>query len=330
MPETTTAADAQATRRERMRRAWAWVRSILPDTIRFAKEASRRMDEVSVRLYAAAIAYRTIFSLIAFLSTAGLVALYRGIDADEIRLQAGGIADFAGVSNDLEEVGRERAARTIELGQSTVWIAGVLGFLVGLYTLSGGFATLCEVLDRVHGVHRYRPLSRRYLRGAGVSILFLLLTAIVVSLLSFTNQIGNELFAKRGLEVLDTLWTLLFRIIIPACAVVITFGFVLRFGSHARPPWKEVLPGAAVASASWVLMVIGFISYVAIFDGFEGYGALSTAVAVLFFGYMQAWIIILVALFRTEIAFVIALLPFVRQSSDGASLEFGIRPDARP
>jgi uncharacterized BrkB/YihY/UPF0761 family membrane protein len=306
------------------------IRRYLPDLIAWGVSASKQMDELGVRLYAAAIAYRTIFSLIAFLSTFGFIALALGLTPGSIRDSSSPHRDIGGVSSDIEKVGWEKIATTLQMGNLSAAVAGTIGFLVGLYTLSAGFAALCEVLDRVHNVHTYRRMSRRYIRGAGMSLLFLLLASITGTLLLLTTGFGEFVFGELGLEIISKTWKFVFRVVIPACALVITFGFVLRYGSHARPPWGQVLPGAAVGSAAWLLLLAGFVSYAKFFNGFEGYGALASAIAVLLFGYLQAYIIIGVALFRSEIAMVIALAPGIRRAKDGASVKIDLSrgPDA--
>jgi membrane protein len=310
---------AEDTPESLLRRAWR----LLPDGYRFFIEATHRMDAAEVRLYTAAIAYRTVFSFIAFLSTIAVIALMLGITPGDLREEAGGSSGGSSSSSGLEEIALERAARTLELGQSTAWIAGIIGFGFGLYTLSAGFAALCEVLDRIHGTHVYRRMSQRYLRGLGISIVFLVFAIIVAIALLITTGIGAAVFGWLGLDRVSSVWQFVFRVIIPTIAVPLTFGFLLRYGSHARPPWREVLPGAVVGAAAWLLLLSGFAAYVAWFDGFQYYGALASVFALLMFGYLQSWILILVALFRSEIAFVIALIPFVRQSgADGAGVEF--------
>lgn len=303
---------------------WQVARSMLPDAYVWARSASRRMDQHSARLYAAAIAYRTIFAFIAFLSTFALLAILLGLSPGELRQHAGSDGQIDAIEH-LETVGWDKAAQTLEMGSFPAWLAGIIGFGVGLYTLAGGFAALCDVLDRIHGVHQYRGYSRRMGRAAGVSLVFLLFAAIVGFLLLLTTGFGEFVFGNLGLDRLAGLWSFLFRVVIPACAVIIIMGFVLRYGSHARPPWNQVLPGAAVASAAWLLMLGGFASYIVLFKGFQAYGVLGSTIAVLVFGYLQAYIVILVAMFREEIAKVISLIPGIRRGGDGSSVQFDWR-----
>jgi membrane protein len=277
------------------------------------------MDAAGVRLYSAAIAYRTVSSFIAFMTTIAVVLILAGVEPGSLRdhvttISSAGSSDS---SNDLEQIAYERAARTLELGESTAWIAGIVGVGVGLYTLSAGFAALCEVLDRIHGTHVYRRMSRRYIRGLGVSLLFLVLAIVTAVALLITTALGTTVFGGLGLQRLSTAWEFLFRFVIPACSVLATFVFLLRYGSHARPQWGQVLPGAAVATTAWLLLLSGFTAYVAWFNGFEYYGALASVFALLLFGYLQAWILILVALFHSEVAYVFALLPGVHRTSSG-------------
>jgi len=295
-------------------------RRLMPDAIDWIKRSSYRMDEVGVRLYAGAIAYRTIFSLVAFLSTFAIIAVVAGIEPGDLRDDPSLLDDIPIFAEDLEELSKERVARTMELGNVSAFTAGIIGLLVGLYTLSGSFAALCDVLDRVHGVHAYRRLTRRMLRGAWMAVLFLLLAAVTLTLMLLTTEFGAAVFGGLGLNRISTAWVYLFRVVLPICAVTVTIGFVLRYGSHARPPWGQVIPCTLVATASWLLLLAGFTSYLLIFDGFETYGALANAAALLLFGYLQAYLIILVAMFRFEIATIISLLPLIRRSGDGSSV----------
>ena len=149
----------KSTVRNRLSTAWSH-RALLHDM-------SHRMDDVGVRLYAAAIAYRTIFSVIAFMSTFVLVAMLLGLDAGELRI-LDSTNEIPQLSDDIETVARERVARTLELGSSSVIVAGLIGFSLGIYGMSGGFAAICDVLDRIHGTNRYVRLTVRYIRGAEV------------------------------------------------------------------------------------------------------------------------------------------------------------------
>jgi membrane protein len=295
------------------------------DALAWMRGATRRTDEANVRLYAAAIAYRSIFSFLAFMTTVAVLGLMLfGVAPGELRGSLGVTGDIPGIPKDIEQVAIERAARTVELGASSAWVAGILGFGAGLYTLAGGFAALCEVLDRIHGTHSYRKLTRRYLRGTGIAVVFLALTFVALVTLFVSTEVGQQVFGLLGFERLSDAWTFLLRFVVPVAALLVAFAFVLRYGCHARPPWAEVLPGASVITIAWLGLLSAFLAYISLVGGFEFYGALGSVVAVLLFGYAQAWIVILAVLFRRDIAYVIALAPGIRRAKDGASIELDL------
>lgn len=266
----------------------------------WAKDASHRVDQVGVRLYAAAIAYRTIFSLLAFLSTILLVLSLSGIDASELRVQS----DRVEVRSELEGIAYDRAARSLELGQSSVVVAGLVGLVLGLYGMAGGFAALCDVLDRIHGSHRYRRLTFRYLRGGFVALVFTTLAFVAIAAFALTTSFGEFVLDAIGLSVLEGAMYFMVGTIIPLVAILVAFAFVLRYGSHARPPMSQVLVGAAVAGVGWMLLLFGFLAFVSLMQPFHTYGAMASSVSLLLFGYLQSYLLVLVAMFGAELVWI--------------------------
>ncbi len=266
----------------------------------WARDASRRIDTAGVRIYAAAIAYRTIFSLVAFASTIVLVLYALGMDGVDVARHGG---DVPAVPNDVEAVVRSRLSRTLDLGAGSVIAAGLAGFAFGVYGMSGGFAAICDVLDRVHGTQRYVRLTLRYLRGAGVALVFVALASVAIVLISLSTATGKWLLRHVGLAEMSGAISFVVMALVPCVALLVAHAFVLRYGSHARPPWREVVVGAIVAAASSVLLVFGFIAAVRLFDAWQTYGVLASAVVLLLFGYLQAYILVCCALFGREIAY---------------------------
>lgn len=291
----------------RLRERWP----LVADGIEWTRDASHRLDQVGVRLYAAAIAYRTIFSLIAFLSTFVLAGTLIGINAADLRESAPAAPQLVAADDtsdtpaaelaDLGDIARDRAARTYELGSTPAWVAGLLGLALGLYGMAGGFAAICDVLDRIHGTHRYRRLTLRYVRGAGVAFVFVVLVLVAVVTLALSTTLGEFVLSLVGLDELEGLVAVLLGIVVPSAAILLAFGFVLRYGSHARPPGREVVIGAVVAGGAWLLLFQGFLVAAVLFKPFQAYGTFATSIALLLFGYLQAYLLIVVALFGPEL-----------------------------
>ena len=288
------------------------------DAITWCRDASRRMDTAGVRLYAAAIAYRTIFSVVAFTATISLLAFVIGLDVDDVQ-----VGDTEAVGN-IENIARERLAAALDFGAGSVIAAGLIGFAVGIYGMAGGFAAIQDVLDRIHGTQEYRRLTVRYLRGAGVAVVFVALISIALALLALTRSVGDFVFGALSLERVAGATGVLLGIIIPAIAIFLAFLFVNRYGSHARPRWTQAIVSALVAGTAWILLFVGFVTFTQLTTPFDTYGALASAVGLLLFGYFQAYVLILTNLFAVELLKVASLLPFVRMTTDDQSLTFGI------
>lgn len=288
----------------------------LHDAFDWWRDATRRMDAASVRLYAAAVAYRTIFSVVAFTATVILIGYLLGIDTSKLGREESR-------SGALEAIARDRMEAAIELGSTSIILAGVVGLGIGLYGMSGGFAAICEVLDRIHGTQRYVRMTVRYLRGALVATVFVGLISVAVLLLSITRSLGDFVLGALGLQRIAGLTAFVLGIVIPAIAVYTAFVFANRYASHARPPWWQALTGALVATIAWIVLFFCFVEFTTLVRPFDTYGALASAVALLLFGYMQAYVLILTNLFAVDILRCCSLLPGVQMSRDDRSLTVG-------
>jgi uncharacterized BrkB/YihY/UPF0761 family membrane protein len=270
---------------------------VIADTARrgyaYYRQASVRMDEVGVRLYAAAIAYRTIFSLVAFSSTLVLLALVLDVDVGS----SGVSTALEPLPEDVATITVDRVERTLELGDDTVVVAGVVGIALGIAGLSSGFAAICDVLDRVHGVQRYTGFTSRYVRGAAVAAVFAALAVVAGALLVAGTRLGEAVLDALGLPAPGGVVTGTLLVAAASLTVALALGFVLRWGSHARPPWPEVSVGAVLGGAASVLLFFGFALAIALFQPFAAYGALASAVTLLVYGYAQAYVLIVTALF---------------------------------
>ena len=268
--------------------------SLVASAVRVARITWQTTDSVGMRIFAASIAYRAVFTVVSFLSSALLIVWLLGLDVTD----TDGVASLLNeLPDDVEQVVVARAERTVESGALGVKVAGFVGLALSIFGMAGGFAAVFDALNRIFGTYRYTRLTVRYARATLLASATVLLagSAFVVAVLG--SATGSALLDLLGLEALAPLADNVVRSSISFALVAAAFALVLRWGSFARPPWVDVLSAAAVAGASWVAMTIALLAFSNVLQPLEAYGALAFAVGLLLYGYATSYLLLLVALF---------------------------------
>ncbi|MFM9108107.1 MAG: YhjD/YihY/BrkB family envelope integrity protein, partial [Chloroflexota bacterium] len=150
------------------------------------------------------------------------------------------------------------------------------------------FAALSGACARAGRVRDPRPFWwRRLISTLSVLLLVALLLGAAL-LFVFGGAIGHALSdAWLGGERVESLWTWLRR----PLGLLIVFGAVLflyRFGAfvHHRP--RYLVPGAALATALWFLLVRGFGVALDVIEPGSAYGAAGSLLVLLFFLYLSS------------------------------------------
>lgn len=286
----------------------------------WSTRASHAMDTAGIRVYAACIAYRTVYSVIAFGSTLVLLAGMLNIRISSRSTRTA----LASIPDDLRTIMVRRLEEATNLAGSHALIAGLIGLAFGVYGMAGGFAALADVLDRIHGTHTYHRLTIRYLRGALVAVVAVTFTTVGGVALAAGTSLGMDIFAALGLEWTGRITITVLRMAVVCASIVAAFAFLLRWGSHARPPWAEVITGAIVGAAGWIALTTGFFAVVTLMQPFSAYGAFASVIALLMFGNLQAYLLLMSALFGPLFASIPRAL--TGQGSINASLATERRP----
>ena len=244
--------------------------------------------------YAAAIAYRVLFSLfpltIAFVSIFGLV-----LQDDELRQQViDELIDFLPVS----ESGQTNVQRSIEEIATPLSAIGLISLVALLWGASGMMASIRLGLEAAMKVERGRPAARAKL------VDFILIAAAGVLVLLI---VGLSAFGAFFSELVDrfTEWAgvatpsgILLRDGIQLAAIAVTVLLLYRFVPARKIRRRGALAGAVLTAvgvwgATKVLAIVfaDFSRYNVI------YGSLAGVMTFLFFVYVVAWILLLGAEF---------------------------------
>ncbi len=251
------------------------------------------MTDDHVSIVAAGCAFfgmLAIFPAIASLvSIAGLV-----LDPSAVESQISAVATM--LPQDAASILTDQAKKVS--GGTGLGLAAILGLLLALYSASAGVKTLMEGLNIVYDETEARSFIKRNVVGLGLTLLL-----IVGVLLAFGVVIvAPAILANVGLGQTTEAWITYARW--PIMAVLVGAGLSVLYRqapSRARPLWRWVLPGAALATVIWTLFSILFSLYVRNFGSYnETYGALGGVIILLTWMWLSAFIILMGAELNAE------------------------------
>jgi membrane protein len=269
--------------------------------------------------HAAAIAYHVLFSVFPFLlllvSILGLV-----LQDDSVRDEViGWIAEAIPLSEQAN-FDLERAVAGLATPLSA---AGLVAFLLLLWSASGLSAAVQAALNRIWRIERGRPPARAKLfdfaivGAAGIVVLVSFALTIVVRVVENATETAAE-----DLGALDDVLTAAgaaSEILIPFALTFATFVLVYRYVPARAPRVRDVWVGALLAAIAFEAVKTGFAFYLANFSRYNViYGSLGAAVAFLFFVYLGASLF----LFGAEVA---AAWPETAKPDEGPGTPLGQR-----
>ena len=172
----------------------------------------------------------------------------------------------------------------------------VLAVVLALYAASGFMMSLIEGFNNVYRV----PAGRPWLKNRGVAALLVFCAALPAvgasALILFgTRTEENLLRWLQGVAAGEPLAAGLLwaaqttRVLIAFCAVVLVSGLLYYIGPANPQRWRDVWPGAFVASALWWGLTYGFGWYVRNIAGYNViYGGIGAVIALLGWIYLIA------------------------------------------
>jgi membrane protein len=215
---------------------------------------------------AASITFWSILSIapaaLAMTALLGWMELFIGEEAAaDVRRE---IIDF--VESTLGTSGGEITTTLVDILSTPSGGVALVGFVIAVWSMSKGFAGLFRGLARIHGV----PEARNNLRGRLLGLAFGLATVLLIIVLLLSVVVGPLLGFEKLLPneggVLVDIWSVV-RWPVLAAAAVAWVALMLCRGSGADVPWRQALPGAALATAGWWLVTSGVELYVQLSSG---------------------------------------------------------------
>ncbi|WP_232296387.1 YihY/virulence factor BrkB family protein [Terriglobus sp. TAA 43] len=193
--------------------------------------------------------------------------------------------------------------------QSTTVLLAAIFVSVG--GAAGVLATLMEGFRRAYGLTEncwgsgWRGLLRRQLQSYLMVPIAALPMAVASLLVIFGHYglLGLMRYSPTGWDS-GLYWTAnVVRWVASLSATAAVLAVIYRFGIPVRPGWREVMPGAAFATATWFVSTLAFGFYVTRYTHYSKvYGSLGTGVVLLVWLFLTSLTVLCGAELNAELA----------------------------
>jgi membrane protein len=241
-------------------------------------------------LLAAGVAYNLLFSIFPFalvtISVAGFFMESPRFESQVINAIANLIPVAKGMlETNLHEVVRSRAE------------TGIIAVLVLIWSASSFFNALRNSLNKAWGIKGEVSFFKGRMKDIAMLVGSFVLLLAYIWLSTVIRIIHAAHFHSDDFQFLNS--TTISSTIFSISNLILAFGVILllyRFIPSHNPAWKDIWPGALLASASVEIIRFGFIWYIGEFSNYNlVYGSIGAVIALLAFIYLSAWALLFFA-----------------------------------
>ena len=270
------------------------------DFVRLVRRVAREFNDDHCTQLAASISYYVLFSFfplaILAVSIIGLVSTDPAVREQVIDA----ILDLLPVSIGAGREQLESVLDPISRGRSAIGLISVFGLL---WSATGMMAALRHALDQAWDLTFRRPFIRGKLVDvalvAAVSV-FLAGSFAVTLFVRATEGARADIEAALGGVVADVAVQAAV-VILPGLLTFATFTAIFKLVPSIEVRLRDALPGAFVAAVLFEALKNGFAFYLANFASYDlVYGSLGALIALLFFVYLGALVLLLGAEISSE------------------------------
>jgi membrane protein len=269
-----------------------------------------------IYLRAAALTYKTIFSIVPLLAV--MLAFFKGFGGTDKAREAFQQAAFQQVSPGLRDVVTYLNNTIAGINAGAV---GGVALVLLLYTAVSLLATVEDSLNSIWRVRRGRSFLWRSIIYWGMVTLGPLVAVASVAATAFLE--GSTLF--NGLRGVLPFANAVFLAALPILFTWTGFTFLYYFIPNTRVRWTSAIAGGIVAGTLWEAAKYGYVVYNAhAVTNYAVYGALGAIPMFLLWLYLS-WILVLIG---AEVAYAFQHVRTYRRpepASDEAREELGLR-----
>lgn len=178
------------------------------------------------------------------------------------------------------------------------------GIIGSLWSASSGINAIIKALNKAYDEPETRPFWKVKGLSLIVTIVMTLVLVCSLALLVFGRQLGEWIFKTFALpDFFDELWAVA-QFVIPIVIIALVFTAMYKYVPNRHLKFKEVLPGAIVATVGWIAASGLFAFYVSNFGNYtKTYGSLGGVIVLLTWLYISSIIIVLGGEVNATLAF---------------------------
>jgi membrane protein len=261
-----------------LRDAGVWV--VLRDT-------AKGFSEHDLSTYAAALAYRALFSIFPFILF--LLALLGFLHLPSF---FGWLREQAALL--LPPVAMEQVDPVIDQLQQSQGGLMSVGILLALWTASIGIRSLMNAMNRVYQVEESRPGWKLILLSVAYTVGLAVMLLLAAGFMTLGPQIMNWLAAQVGMEqILVSLWAWM-RWPLAILLMMLAVALIYYATPDVEQDFRFITPGSVVAVIIWLVASIGFGIYVQNFANYNAtYGSIGAIIVLLLYFYISAAVLLL-------------------------------------
>lgn len=173
---------------------------------------------------------------------------------------------------------------------SSLGFALVASILVALYSASKGMGAMLSALNIAFNQSENRgfiKLKAFTLLYTLVAICFAIIMLGVIGLSMYLQTLGLPHWLDMAIQIVS--W--LIRLALMIAAVIALYALT---PNRPRPPLRQVIPGATLATISWLIVSLGFSFYITHFNSYnKAYGSLAAIVVLLLWLWISAFVVLL-------------------------------------
>jgi membrane protein len=264
-----------------------------------ATAAARSALGNHVTLLASALAYSTFFAIPSLLLVAvGIFTLTTNSEAIDNLLSSLQGAVPAQALDLFASSLKQISTRT-----HTSVLLIVVGTLLALWSLTSAMSAFMTEVSAAYSVRDPRSFLRRRWVAFELVLCFLLALVVVTGLLVFGPTLSGWLGRSTHHESLvGWIWRAAeWPLLIGALLAIITV--MLWLAPLEQPSWRELIPGAVLATALWIVSSGGFAFFTATFDNYnKTWGSLSAVIITLVWLWLTSLALLLGAELNAETA----------------------------
>jgi len=167
------------------------------------------------------------------------------------------------------------------------------GILGTLWAASTGAAAVMGALNAAFSATEERPYWRTRLIATGLTISLSLMVAGGTALVMFARRLGSWIAELLGLgAVLTIVWSLL-GYLIGLILLLMGIQVIYYFGPNVKRKWQWITPGAAFATAAFIITSELFSLYLRFGPGYSAtYGSLGAVIILMVWLYLMGLLLI--------------------------------------